>query len=106
MGAAGKLPDRFSRFVLCNTAAFRSQAIPFRIALCRIPILGAVGVRGFNLFSRAALFMAVEKKLSPVAKAGYLLPYDSWSHRIAVHRFVQDIPLDESHPSYQTLVEC
>jgi len=27
-------------------------------------------------------------------RAGYLAPYDSWANRIAVHRFVQDIPLE------------
>ncbi len=107
MGVAGQIPERFSRFVLFNTAAFRSQRIPLRIALCRIPLLGALGVRGLNLFSRAALRMAVVKRerMTPAIKAGYLAPYDSWKNRIAVLRFVQDIPLKESHGSYSTLVE-
>ena len=106
MGAAVERPDRFARFVLMNTAAFRSTRIPLRIAVCRIPGLGALGVRGLNLFSRAALRMAVEKpeRMTPAVCAGYLAPYDSWSHRIAVHRFVQDIPLRPSHPSYARLV--
>lgn len=104
MGAAVERPDRFARFVLMNTAAFRSTRIPLRIAVCRIPLLGALGVRGLNLFSRAALSMAVEQPLAPAARAGYLAPYDSWAHRIAVHRFVQDIPLRPSHPSYARLM--
>jgi len=29
-----------------------------------------------------------------------LAPYDSWAHRIAVHRFVQDIPLTNADPAY------
>ena len=105
MGAAVRLPTRFSRFVLLNTAAFRSRRIPLRIAVCRIPFLGAVCVRGFNLFARAALWMAVEKheRMTPAVKAGYLAPYDSWRHRVAVLRFVQDIPLSDAHPSYSTL---
>lgn len=105
MGAATRLPERFSRFALMNTAAFRSQKIPLRISVCRIPLLGALGVRGLNLFSRAALSMAVchHEKMTPSVKAGYLAPYDSWAHRVAVMRFVQDIPLVPSHPSYQTL---
>lgn len=104
MGAAVERPDRFARFVLMNTAAFRSTRLPLRIAVCRLPVLGALAVRGLNLFSRAALRMAVEKPLTPTARAGYLAPYDSWAHRIAVHRFVQDIPLRPSHPSYQRLL--
>jgi haloalkane dehalogenase len=105
MGAAVRRPDRFSRFVLMNTAAFRSQRIPLRIAVCRIPVLGALAVRGFNGFAGAAIHMAVEKPLSKTAAAGYLAPYDSWAHRIATHEFVKDIPLKPSHPSYGTLVE-
>lgn len=104
MGAAGRLPERFSRFVLFNTAAFRSKQIPLRIAVCRIPVMGAIGVRGLNLFARAALTMAVAKPLPREVRAGYLLPYDNWSDRVAIHRFVQDIPLRPEHPSYQTLV--
>jgi pimeloyl-ACP methyl ester carboxylesterase len=106
MGAAVERPDRFDRFVLMNTAAFRSTQIPLRIAVCRIPLLGALGVRGLNLFSRAALSMAVTKpqRMTPAVRAGYLAPYDSWAHRVAVHRFVQDIPLRPSHPSYARLV--
>ncbi len=106
MGAAVERPDRFARFVLMNTAAFRSRRIPLRIAVCRIPVLGALGVRGLNLFSRAALTMAVSRagRMTAAVRAGYLAPYDSWAHRVAVHRFVQDIPLDPSHPSYARLV--
>ncbi len=107
MGVAARMPDRFQRFVLFNTAAFRSQRIPLRIAVCRIPILGAIAVRGFNAFSRAALSMAVTQhaRMTPPIKAGYLAPYRSWRDRVAVLRFVQDIPLNERHPSYPALVE-
>ncbi len=105
MGAAGRMPDRFERFVLMNTAAFRSTRIPWRIAVCRVPLLGALGVRGLNLFARAALWMAMSDRnhLTQAARRGLLAPYDTWGHRIAIHRFVQDIPLRPSHPSYGTL---
>ena len=105
MGCAGRTAERFQRFVLMNTGAFRSQAIPFRISLCRIPLLGKLGDRGLNLFARAALTMAVEKPLSAAARKGLIAPYDSWAHRIAVHEFVQDIPLGPAHRSYATLTE-
>ena len=105
MGVAAAEPERFSRFVLMNTAAFRSTRIPLRIAVCRVPGLGALAIRGLNLFSQAALKMAVEKpeRLASAVGAGYLMPYRSWRDRVAVLRFVQDIPLSESHPSYGTL---
>ena len=107
MGAAVLQPDRFSRFVLFNTAAFRSRKIPLRIAVCRIPAFGALAIRGFNAFCRAALRMAVvqRKRMTVPVKAGYLAPYDCWKNRIAVLRFVQDIPLNSRHPSYAALSE-
>ena len=107
MGVAGRRPDLFSRLILMNTGAFRSQAIPFRIAVCRWPLLGPLGVRGFNLFARAALSMAMEhpEKLTPAIRRGLLAPYGNWHDRVAIQRFVEDIPLRPSHPSYATLVE-
>jgi haloalkane dehalogenase len=106
MGAAGRRADRFRRFILMNTAAFRSKRIPLRIAVCRIPLLGRLAVRGFNAFAGSALWMAVEhqQKFSAAARAGFIAPYDNWAHRIATHEFVKDIPLSPSHRSYQTLV--
>ena len=107
MGVAGRRPDLFARLILMNTGAFRSQAIPFRIAVCRWPLLGPLGVRGFNLFARAALSMAMEhpEKLTPAIRQGLLAPYGNWHDRVAIQRFVEDIPLQPSHPSYATLVE-
>jgi len=107
MGAAVRNRERFHRFVMMNTAAFRSQRIPARIAACRIPVLGSLGVRGLNLFARSAITMAMadHTRMSPVIRQGYLFPYDSWAHRIAIQRFVEEIPLQPTHPSYQTLLE-
>lgn len=106
-GVAGQLPDRFDRLVLMNTAAFRSQRMPKRIAACRIPVLGTLGVRGGNLFALAATTMAIDKTrpMAPAARRGFLAPYDNWENRIAVDRFVKDIPLRAGHPSYATLCE-
>jgi len=104
LGMAGRLPDRVARLVITNTAAFRSQAIPLSIASCRIPGFGALAVRGLNAFARAATLRTTVRPLDPAVKAGLLAPYDSWDDRIATLRFVEDIPLAPSHPSYATLV--
>ncbi len=107
MGAAVAAPERFARFVLMNTAAFRAPRCPWQIRMCHIPLLGQVAIQGLNLFAQAALRMTVCKpeRMTPAVKAGYLAPYDSWRHRAAVYRFVLDIPLRPSHPSYETLAE-
>ena len=105
MGLAVRLPQMLESIVVLNTAVFRSQRIPLRISICRIPVFGDILVRGFNGFARAALTMAVEKKMDPAVARGYIEPYDSWANRIAVLRFVQDIPLSPADPSWQTLLE-
>ena len=107
MGAAAAAPQRFARFVLLNTAAFRSQRCPLRIRVCRTPLLGRLAVKGLNLFARCALRMAVcrGERMTPAVRAGLLAPYDSWRHRTAVDQFVLDIPLSGQHPSYQTLCQ-
>lgn len=108
IGVGAALADevRYRRFVMFNTAAFRSQRMPWRIAACRIPVLGRLAVQGLNAFARAALTMAVEKpeRMTPAVRAGLLAPYDSWSHRQATYRFVADIPLSPEHPSYAALL--
>jgi cis-3-alkyl-4-acyloxetan-2-one decarboxylase len=107
MGAAVASPERFARFVLMNTAAFRMPTCPWPIGLCRLPVLGPLGVQGLNLFVRAALRTTVCKpeRMTPAVKAGYLAPYDSWHNRVGVLRFVMDIPLRPTHPSYATLMK-
>ncbi len=56
-GWATRNPDQVTRFVVFNTAAFFGR-MPFRIRVCRWPILGDVLVRRLNLFARSALWMA------------------------------------------------
>lgn len=104
MGWAGRHPERVAGVVVLNTAAFPSTRIPLRIAVCRWPLLGPLLVRGFNGFARAATFMAVTRPMRPEIAQGFLAPYDTWRNRIALLRFVQDIPMEPRHPSWPTLV--
>jgi cis-3-alkyl-4-acyloxetan-2-one decarboxylase len=106
LGAALAQRQRFARFVLFNTAAFRSPDIPWRISACRIPLFGRLAVQGLNAFARAALSMAVchPERMTPAVRAGLLAPYDNWQNRQAVYRFVQDIPLSKAHPSHAALL--
>ncbi len=99
MGAAVAEPERFARFVLLNTAAFRSERCPLRIRVCRSS-LGQLAVQGLNLFGKAALRMASAhpERMPPAVRAGLLAPYDSWHNRTAVFRFVLDIPMSPKPP--------
>src|SRR5262249_22426979 len=106
VGTALRLSNQFARFVLMNTAAFRSPHIPWQIRLARTRIFGTLAIRGANLFLRAALKSALERpeRITPQVRAGYLAPYGSWHDRVAIDRFVRDIPRSPRHPSYSTLL--
>jgi pimeloyl-ACP methyl ester carboxylesterase len=105
MAWAVKYPQRVKRLVVMNTAAFLLPAgkkLPWSLRLCRWPIVGPLLVRGLNSFCRGAADLCVAKdELPDDVRAAYLAPYDSWKNRIAVLRFVQDIPLKPGHRSYE-----
>jgi haloalkane dehalogenase len=103
MGWAGLHPETVAGLVVLNTAAFASTRLPFRIAVCRWPFVGEWIVRGLNGFAWPATYMAVHDRMRPEVRAGFLYPYDSWASRVAVHRFVRDIPMHPRHPSWETL---
>jgi pimeloyl-ACP methyl ester carboxylesterase len=105
LGALLRLRPRFERIVLFNTGAFRPWFIPWRIRVCRTPLLGPLALQGANAFSRAALKMTLARKrqLEPAVAAGYLAPYNTWQRRAAVKQFVDDIPLSPRHPTWATL---
>ena len=100
-------PELVSRIVVLNTAAFHlpgGKGFPSTLALARTPVLGDLLVRGANAFVRGANRFCVTRR--PMAKdvaAGYLEPYKNWRDRVAVHRFVQDIPLREGDPAFRLI---
>ncbi len=99
--------SRIKRLVLLNTAAFfppHATQVPIRLKLIRnVKPVAALAVLGGNAFARAAQFMASRKGLSPAVRSGLLAPYNCWSNRIATLKFVQDIPLRPTDPSYATV---
>jgi pimeloyl-ACP methyl ester carboxylesterase len=108
MAFAHRHPERIKRLVLLNTAAFPMPAgkrLPRSIGWCRNPLVGPLLVRGLNAFSRGAVYYCVRKPLAPEARHGYLAPYDSWRNRIAVLRFVQDIPLSPGDRGFDLVKE-
>ena len=105
-GYAERHPERLTAQIILNTAAFRSRRMPLRIRLCRAPLLGKFLVRGLNAFAGAAVWMAVKKHLPTPVRKAYLAPYDSWENRVALLRFIEDIPLDWRHPSWETLLRA
>lgn len=105
LGYAVRYPDRIHRVVVMNSSVFTTGTMPKRITICRTPLLGDFLVRGMNLFADCATRMTTVHKMPAEVKKDYLLPYNSWKNRIAVLRFVQDIPLRKGTPTYKRLDE-
>jgi pimeloyl-ACP methyl ester carboxylesterase len=103
-----KHPQRIARIVLLNTAGFTMPAdkrLPGLLKLGRDSSLGALLIRGFNAFSAGATRLAVKKPMPAAERRAFTAPYDSWAHRIATLRFVQDIPLSAADPAWATVSE-
>ena len=104
-GAVARRRDKFRRFIVTNSAAFPSGQMPRRIAACRFPGIGRVAVQGGNAFARAAVRTTTVVPLDDEVKRGLLAPYGSWKDREQIWRFVEDIPMDTKHPSWNLLCE-
>lgn len=99
-GGALAHKDRFDRFVVFNTLS-RFGDFPLSIKSMRWPVVGPFAVRGFNAFLKFALKKGTSKPEQfdgPIGE-GYLAPYDNWANRIAIQRFVDDIPVEKQHPT-------
>ncbi|PCJ18919.1 MAG: alpha/beta hydrolase [Candidatus Cloacimonadota bacterium] len=111
IGAALRHLDCFKRFVILNTYAYRVPktkvgAFPAGIAFGRVPIFGKIAIRALNGFARGAAKMcALTGEMSDREKKALMAPYNSYKNRIATFQFVKDIPVEESHESYKTLLQ-
>lgn len=108
MAFAHRHPERIKRLVLLNTAAFplpSAKPLPRSLGWCRTPLIGPLLVRGLNAFCRGAVRYCVCKPMPEEMRNGYLAPYDSWTNRVAVLRFVQDIPLAPNDRGFDLVKE-
>jgi haloalkane dehalogenase len=105
---ATQFPERVKRLVVLNTAAFpnpEGAELPRSLWWARNTTIGAVMIRGANAFCRLTARWGVTKPMPAEVESMYLAPYDSWKNRIAVLRFVQNIPLSKSDPGYSIVRE-
>ncbi len=109
MAYASRYPERIKRLVILNTAAFflpPNKRFPFALRFARTPWLGDWILRATDAFCKGTLRFGMKKRRLPRdIEQAYLSPYDSYANRIAIARFVQDIPLKAGHPSYDLVDE-
>lgn len=105
MAYAVRHPEQIRRIVIMNTYAFlppSAKRIPLAAYFIRkTGVLASFAVLSLNLFSIGALYLATHKKLTKEVKKGLTAPYNCWHNRIAVLKFVQDIPLSPKDASYE-----
>jgi acyl-CoA synthetase (AMP-forming)/AMP-acid ligase II/pimeloyl-ACP methyl ester carboxylesterase len=97
-------PEKIDGMIMLNTCGFMwpvTKKLPFILFLARIPFISTLFIRGLNAFVRLAIsFGMTRNRISAEAAQGYKHPYGSWRDRIAIHRFIQDIPIRPSDPGY------
>jgi haloalkane dehalogenase len=107
MAWAVRNPERVARLVIMNSAAFpipEEKRLPPALALARNTALGAWLVMRCNAFALAAARVGFKRPVSKEIRQAYTAPYDSPANRIAILRFVQDIPLRENDPGFDIVL--
>ena len=104
MAYAARHPERIAKLVVMNTAGFhmpKDKSFPWALHVCRDTPAGAWAVRGLNAFVRGTAWIGCKNERMPrPLRDAYAAPYGSWADRIAIHRFVQDIPLKPGDRAY------
>ena len=108
MTYAVRHPSKVAKFVVFNTAAFllpSGKTLHWTLRFCRGSQVAAFLIRRLNLFSITASYVGCRFRPMPaLVRHAYTGPYDSWQHRVATLRFIQDIPLNHSDTSYPILL--
>ena len=108
MAWAARNPERIERLVVLNTAGFlvpEGASLHWTIRWCRRSRLASFAMTYLNAFSIGACLLGATQGMTRDVRRGYLGPYRSPRERIAVTRFVQDIPLRPGDPAYPVVVE-
>ncbi len=107
MAYAVNHPERIKRLVILNTAAFfppGKKKLPIRLRIARnIRAIARPAILHLNLFALAALYMASAQGLESTVKQALIAPYSTPRNRLAILKFVQDIPLTSSDMSYSVV---
>lgn len=100
MGYAVRHPKRIASLVILNSMAFSDYSIPFRFRICRLPWLGAKLVVDMRIFLVGNLM----KYKKEVVEA-YEYPLQDRNARLAVYRFMKDIPIVPEADSALVMLE-
>jgi len=93
-------PNHVEKIIMMNSMAFSGYKLPWRLLICKtFPWLGKKLLADFNL-----MFYGLGK-YSPEIRLGYTLPYLKPDDRVAIIRFINDIPTLPDDHSYESVIE-
>jgi haloalkane dehalogenase len=98
--------ETINRLIVLNTAAFflpSGKRLHWCLRVGRNRPFGGLLIRGLNVMVLGATNLGFHKSLPQELRRCYAAPYNSWRNRVAILRFVQDIPLAPSDQSYPVL---
>ena len=88
------------KIILMNSMAFSGYKLPLRLSFCKLfPWIGRKLLIDFNLMFYGLNIYSEEIKL------GYMFPYMKPDDRIAIVRFINDIPCKPDDLSYESVIE-
>jgi acyl-CoA synthetase (AMP-forming)/AMP-acid ligase II/pimeloyl-ACP methyl ester carboxylesterase len=104
MGWAQRHVNQLRGVVLANTAVSQPAdgSPPKLITTAGSAALLRTVTERTTTFIRAGLALS-RPRMAPETRQGLLAPYRTADRRTGIRAFVADIPLDERHPSYETL---
>lgn len=106
LGHAVRHPEMIRSLVVFNTAAFHippGEKLHWTLRWCRRSGIAAWAMSALGAFNRIAVRAGSGPGLEPGIRRGLMAPYRTRRDRLAVVKFVQDIPLEPGHPSYATV---
>ena len=101
-------PDKVASLTILNSGIRvpSGYRLPWKLAAFKLfSPLGDLMARRLNLFVQGTALFGVNRPLSAAARRGFIAPYEKSEDRLAVAKFVADIPLSPDHPSARLLAE-
>ncbi|MBX7137176.1 MAG: alpha/beta fold hydrolase [Oligoflexia bacterium] len=106
-GAALRRIEAVDRLIYLNTTLTETESLPRVIKTAASPWIGkwlTQRTRHFVKLATTASF-GVYRKLPKEVRKGYLYPYQTAKRRAAIWDFVNDIPFNDSHPTYFEMLD-
>lgn len=104
LGWAQRHQDQLAGVVLTNTAVHQpaGSRAPSLIRMVRLPLILKAVCETTPAFVRGTMYLSRPRPSKAIRRA-YEAPYRASDRRAAIASFVEDIPLNDSHPSHDAL---